>query len=207
MSQIRIHAVLGELLAYLNLDVDPENCLDLLSEKDTAPDGVSNMAEQVALAAAKLSQNAPHRFSSIYNKVKKLKEPELDPIMYILQAFYSEPAPATPRNRPLPSTPVGTLLKKIFKGTPEVTSLSETTVRSTPGNHFTMDTSCVSGMVTGSTLLGTPAREPAKVVHDTQQPKDKSGNPFKRPTMAWTVKDVTFLSLYSQSQFEPPTRI
>ena len=46
------------------------------------------MSEKIASAASKLSQNAPQRFMSIYDRLKAVKSPDLDPLLYILHAYH-----------------------------------------------------------------------------------------------------------------------
>ncbi|KAI8905007.1 Spc98 family-domain-containing protein [Gorgonomyces haynaldii] len=88
---LKVHALLAELLAYLNIEEDPEKCLETLTKRTLftpqAAENTSNLSEKIALGAAKLSTDQPDRFRQIYDKLLHLKAPELDPVLYILHAF------------------------------------------------------------------------------------------------------------------------
>jgi hypothetical protein len=86
------------------------------------------LAEKVALKAAELSQDAPHRFLSVFERLSALQSKELEPLLYILNKVHTDPSVAAAldaRKRAVkPSSP--------FK-TPTTTPTSQK-FRSTLGN-------------------------------------------------------------------------
>ena len=57
------------------------------------------LAETIALKAAELSQEAPHRFVSVYERLSSLStSKELEPLLYILKKVHSDPNVAAALN-------------------------------------------------------------------------------------------------------------
>ena len=48
----------------------------------------------MALKAAELSQDAPHRFLSVFERLSALQSKELEPLLYILNKVHTDPAVA-----------------------------------------------------------------------------------------------------------------
>ncbi|KAL2913523.1 gamma tubulin complex Spc97/GCP2 subunit Alp4 [Polyrhizophydium stewartii] len=131
--ELRLHATVTELLAHLGIDEEPDRCLEILSKqrhgatphKPSALGAVGAaagpgagagaagltgigsypLAEQIALKAAQLSQTAPTRFMSVYEKLRTNHYRELDPLLYILSKIHADPVVAASLGLPSASTP------------------------------------------------------------------------------------------------------
>lgn len=73
-------------------------------------DSTSPLAEKIALKAAELSQSAPHRFISVFERLSALQSKELEPLLYILRRVNADPGVAATldskaRGGKAPSTP------------------------------------------------------------------------------------------------------
>jgi hypothetical protein len=94
-KDLKINAVLAELLAYLSIDLDPEQCIEILSKKahltGSLAEKTSNLSEKIAVGASNLIAEAPSRFLAIYDKLHAVKAVELEPFITILNAFHSHP--------------------------------------------------------------------------------------------------------------------
>lgn len=150
MSDLRVHATVGELLAYLGIDEDPEKFLDQLSTSKSTHiskvvkgnEGSIPFAEKVALKAAQLSQDAPSRFISVSDRLAGLKTKELEPLLYILNKVQGDPTIAAA----LSKFKASTMKTKEF-GTPKIKEL----IPKTPGTGMSRSRSY--GNITGSTQV------------------------------------------------------
>ncbi|KAJ3307096.1 Gamma-tubulin complex component 2 [Kappamyces sp. JEL0829] len=96
---LQLHATVSELLTYLNVDQEPERFLELLTAKKSIVQGQTTpLAEKIALKAAQLSQEAPTRFVSVFERLQELQAKELEPLLYILNQVHSDPAVASVLN-------------------------------------------------------------------------------------------------------------
>ncbi|KAJ3328812.1 hypothetical protein HDU91_004020 [Kappamyces sp. JEL0680] len=104
---LQLHATVSELLTYLNVDQEPERFLELLTAKKSIVQVTSStnvkgqttpLAEKIALKAAQLSQEAPTRFVSVFERLQELQAKELEPLLYILNQVHSDPAVASVLN-------------------------------------------------------------------------------------------------------------
>jgi hypothetical protein len=116
MSEFKINATVTELLAYLNLSEDPEKCIEILATNSNV-EKTSSLSQKIAASAAKLAKDAPNRFLLIYERLKALKAPKVDPWIFILTSVHPNPQIAkTPSLKSARS--VGSINSLLADGTP-----------------------------------------------------------------------------------------
>ncbi|KAJ3261965.1 Gamma-tubulin complex component 2 [Boothiomyces macroporosus] len=143
--EFRMHATVTELLAYLGVDQEPEKFLDLLESKKSYSSGNAYpLAEKIALKASQLSQEAPERFLSLYDRLSTLQMRELEPLLYILNQVHSDPTVSKALNAKRPDT-----AKTLAPSTPKTKRASPPV---TPGLSKSKSYSTLSG----STQFQTP---------------------------------------------------
>ncbi|KAJ3326202.1 Gamma-tubulin complex component 2 [Boothiomyces sp. JEL0866] len=102
------------------------------------------LAEKIALKASQLSQEAPERFLSIYDRLSTLQMRELEPLLYILNQVHSDPTVSKALNAKRPDT-----AKTLAPSTPKAKRSSPPV---TPGLSKSKSYSTLSG----STQFQTP---------------------------------------------------
>ncbi|KAI8895937.1 Spc98 family-domain-containing protein [Globomyces pollinis-pini] len=89
---LRLHATVSELLAYLSVEEDPEKFLNILSKKSQQSNGNSYLlAEKISQRARHLSKDSPARFNSVFERLSSMQVKELEPLLSILSNIHSDP--------------------------------------------------------------------------------------------------------------------
>jgi hypothetical protein len=91
-NNLKLHSIVAELLAQLNIDEDPSQFIEVLSAKSKFETKIASfpLAERISKRAADLSNTSPENFMAIYSKLKDLQARELNPLLLILDKFQKD---------------------------------------------------------------------------------------------------------------------
>lgn len=204
-QELKLHATVSELLAYINVDQDPQKFLESISSKNQYSRQGSSavpLAESIALKAAELSLEAPHRFLSVYERLSALSSSkELEGLMYILNKVHSDPRVAAALNsKPkifdaAKSSTFGTPSSSRKDVTQTATGLSKsrsfagTTLQATPAglrkSHSNVFTPNSTRFLNSSTLAGTPFKD--TIISDQETKGDTAS---RGPTLLFASSQI-----------------